>query len=95
MDFDLLVQLLQRGAVLEAIAGVWLSPLGALMIPLIWFALMVPVYVKTRSVFVVSALTMLFSALVMTMMPPDFHRVAYVLIALAFAAVLTRVFVRW
>jgi len=95
VDFEMLMQVLQQGRILEAVMGVWLSSMGMIAIPMMWFLFMIPVYVKTRSVFIVAALTLLFSGFIMAMLPIEFHKVAYVLIALAFGAVLAKLFIRW
>jgi hypothetical protein len=91
----MLMQVLQQGRILEAVMGVWLSSMGTIAVPLTWFLFMIPVYIKTRSVFVVAALTLLFSGFIMAMLPVEFHKVAYVMIALTFGAVLAKLFIRW
>jgi len=95
MDWELLIKQLQSGEWLSTSLAVWLSVFGMLFIPIVWLLLMIPIFIKTRSVVVVSILTLLFSTFIITSLPVEFHKIAYVLIVLSISTVLARVFIRW
>jgi len=95
MDFELLIKQLQSGEWLSTSLAVWLSVFGMFFIPLIWLMLMIPIYIKTRSVVVVSVLTLLFASTIIVALPVEFHKIAYVLLVISLGTVLARVFIRW
>ena len=95
MDWELLLKQLQSGDWLGTSLAVWLSVFGMFFIPLMWFMLMIPIYIKTRSVIVVSVLTLLFASMIITALPVEFHKIAYILIVVSISTVFARVFIRW
>jgi len=96
MDFELLLKQFQAtGDWLGTVYAVLYITFGILFIPLIWLLLMIPIYIKTRSVIVVAVLTLLFTSLVIAVLPAELHQIAYVMIVVSIATVLARVFMRW
>ena len=95
MDFELLFQQIVTGEIWRAAVGVWFSALGNLAIPVLWFTLMIPLYIKTRSIITVCALTLAFSSAVIAFLPSQFHGPIYVMMALAVGGIIARLLIRW